>query len=161
MDSTRQMLAFATEKYYDNQLFRSTKFFTNFLKWKLGQSFFQFEYCLSLNFDYFDINLAIQQIVMTPESYMKLTFDFPASCFMVMVGGKYLNNLNYVLKIVDSIANEIGRRPLAVFLIRNNYKEKDIVIDVNNENQRSTLVMVKKRDSMDHEYHGSQTNFNQ
>ena len=100
---------------------------------------------------------------MTPESYMKLTFDVPASCFMVIVGGKYLNKLNYVLKIVDSIANKIGRRPLAVFLISNDYKKKDIVIDVKNENQRyrPTLVMVKKRDSMDHEYHGFQTNFNQ
>ena len=42
---------------------------------------FQFENCLSLNFDYFDINLPIPQVAATPESELKLTFDFPSSCF--------------------------------------------------------------------------------
>ena len=52
----------------------------------MNRSFFQFENCLSLNFDYIDVNLSIPQIATTPESELKLTFDFPSSCFFVIVG---------------------------------------------------------------------------
>ena len=71
-------------------------------------SFFQFEICLSLNFDYFDINLSIPQIAATPESELNITFDFPSSCFFIIVGGKYLNKIGSVMEKVNNITTDIG-----------------------------------------------------
>ena len=111
----------------------------------MNRSFFKFENCLSLNFDYFDVNLSIPQIAATPESELKLTFDFPSSCFFVIVGGKYLNKIGSVLKKVDSITNDIGgTRPHAIFIISNTNKDNiDIDIDHGFDRIRSTPVMVK------------------
>ena len=111
----------------------------------MNRSFFQFENCLSLNFDYIDVNLSIPQIATTPESELKLTFDFPSSCFFVIVGGKYLNKIGSVMEKVDSITNDIGgTRPLAVFIISNTNKDNiDIDIDHGFDRIRSTPVMVK------------------
>ena len=75
-------------------IFRSDNFYAKFLEWKINQSFFQFENCLSLNFDFFDINLSVPQIATTPGYELKLTVDFPSSCFFVIVGGKYLSKQN-------------------------------------------------------------------
>ena len=111
----------------------------------MNRSSFQFENCLSLNFDYFDINLSIPQIATTPGSELKLTFDFPSSCFFVIVGGKYLNKIGSVMEKVDFITNDIGgTKPLAVFIISNNKKDNiDIDIDHGFDRIRSTPVMVK------------------
>ena len=111
----------------------------------MNRSFFQFENCLSLNFDYFDINLSILQIATTPESELKLTFDFPSSCFFVIVGGKYLNKIGSVMEKINSISNDIGRtRPLAIFIIRKTNKDNiNIDIDYGFDRIRSTPVMVK------------------
>ena len=111
----------------------------------MNTSFFQFETCLSLNFDYFDINLSIPQIAATPESELKLTFDFPSSCFFVIVGGKYLNKIGSVMEKVDSIINDIGgTRAMAVFIISNSKKDNiNIDIDYSSDRYKSTPVMVK------------------
>ena len=111
----------------------------------MNTSFFKFENCLSLNFDYFDINLSIPQIAATPGSELKLTFAFPRSCFFVIVGGKYLSKIGEIMENVDSVRNDLGGiSPLAVFLNSYNYKD-DIIIDVENgfERYKSTPVMVK------------------
>ena len=108
-------------------------------------NFFQFENCICLNFDYIDVNLSNQQIATTPESELKLTFDFPSSCFFVIVGGKYLNKIGSVMEKVDSITNDIGgARAMAIFIISNNDKD-NIVIDINHsfDRYKSTPVMVK------------------
>ena len=111
----------------------------------MNQSFFQFENCLCLNFDYIDVNLSIPQIATTPESELKLTFDFPSSCFFVIVGGKYLNKIGSIMEKVDSITNDIRRtRPMAVFIIsNNNIVDIDIDINFSFDRYRSTPVMVK------------------
>ena len=116
-----------------------------FLEWKMNQSFFQIENCLCLNFDYIDVNLSIPQIATTPESELKLTFDFPRRCFFVIVGGKYLNKIGSVMEKVDSITTEIGgKRSMAVFIISNTNKDDiDIDIDYGFDRYRSTPVMVK------------------
>ena len=108
-------------------------------------SFLQFETCLCLNFDYFDSNLSIPQIATTPKSELKSIFDFPRSCFFVIVGGKYLNKIGSVMEKVDSITNDIGgTRAMAVFIISNTNKD-NIVIDINHsfDRYKSTPVMVK------------------
>ena len=126
-------------------IFSSDKIYAKFLDWKMDKSFFQFDYCLSLNFDYFDINLSIPQIAATPESELKLTFDFPSSCFFVIVGGKYLNKIGPVMEKINSISNDIGRtRPLAIFIVRKTNKDNiNIDIDYGFDRIRSTPVMVK------------------
>ena len=89
--------------------------------------------------------MLIPQIAVTPESEQKLAFDFPSSCFFVIVGGKYLNKIGSVVEKVDSIANDIGgTRPLAVFIISNTNKDNiDIDINYSFDRFRSTPVMVK------------------
>ena len=95
-------------KIFLKSIFRSDNFYAKFLEWKMDMSFPQFETCLCLNFDYIDSNLSIPQIATTPKSELKLIFDFPRSCFFVIVGGKYLNKINSVMEKVDSITNDIG-----------------------------------------------------
>ena len=110
----------------------------------MNRSFFQFENCLSLNFDYIDVNLSIPQIATTPESELKITFDFPSSCFFVIVGGKYLNKIGSVMKKVDSITNDIGgTKAMAVFIISNSNRDNiDIDINYSFDRNRSAPVMV-------------------
>ena len=89
--------------------------------------------------------MSIPQIAMTPEFEQKLAFDYPSSCFFVIVGGKYLNKIGSVMEKIDSITIDIGgTRPLAVFIISNTKKD-DIVIDINYsfDRYKSTPVMVK------------------
>ena len=105
----------------------------------------QFDTCLSFNFGYHDINLSIPQLTMTPDSKMKLKFDSPIGCLIVIIGGKYLNRVGDVMEKVNSVTNDVGGvRPLAVFLISNKFNE-DIVIDVNYgfERYKHSPAMVK------------------
>ena len=116
-----------------------------FLRWKKSGDYFQFDDCFSLNFGYYDFELSIPQISMTPESKTNLIFDSPSFCFFVMVGGKYLDTVGDVMEKVNSVTNYVGGfRPLAVFLISNNYNQ-ELIIDVQYgfERYKSTPVMVK------------------
>ena len=62
---------------------------------------------------------------------MKLNFDSPIGCLIVIIGGKYLKRVGDVMEKVNAITNDVGGvRPLAVFLISNKFNE-DVVIDVN------------------------------
>ena len=114
--------------------------------WKRG-SFFQFDHCFSLNFGYMDNELPIPQFAMAPESNMTLNStyaDAPNRCYIVMVGGKYLQRIGAVMEKVNSIDHDVGRaRPLAVFII--NYDKETLTIDVNHgfERLKSTPVMVE------------------
>ena len=116
-----------------------------FLDWKMSPNSLQFDQCSSLNFDYHDINLSIPQLAMTPDSNMKLNFDSPIGCLIVMIGGKYLNRVGEVMEKMNSVTNDIdGRRPLAVFLIGKNHKESmNIDVDYSFDRFKSTPVMVK------------------
>ena len=116
-----------------------------FLDWKISPNSLQFDQCFSLNLDYYDMNLSIPQLAMTPESNMQLNYDSPIGCLIVMVGGKYLHRIGSVMEKVNSVTNDVGgRKPLAVFLISKNYNE-NMNIDVNYSLDRfkSSPVMVK------------------
>ena len=107
---------------------------------------FQFDQCFSVNFGYHDDQLSIPQFFMTPESNTKLNYDSPSSCFLVVVGGKYLNMVGKLLEKVKSVTNDVGgTRPMAVFLMsKNNYKENvDIDVEYGFDRYKSTPVMVK------------------
>ena len=105
----------------------------------------QFDGCISLNFDYFENNLPLPQLAMSPEYNMKLNFDLPIGCLIVMIGGKYLKSVGNVMEKVNSVTNDLGgRKPLAVFLISRNYKENmTIDVDYSFDRFKSTPVMVK------------------
>ena len=61
---------------------------------------------------------------------MKLNFDAPIGCLVVIIGGKYLNKVGDVMEKVNSVTNDVGGvRPLAVFLNSNKFKE-NVNIDV-------------------------------
>ena len=115
------------------------------LDWKASPNNFHFDECFSLNFGSHDINLSIPQLAMTPESNVKLNFDSPIGCLIVIIGGKYLNRVGDVMEKVNSVTNDVGgRRPLAVFLISRNYKENlTIDVDYSFDRFKSTPVMVK------------------
>ena len=84
----------------------------------------QFDQCSSLNFDYHDINLSIPQLAMTPDSQMKLNYDSPINCLIVMIGGKYLNRVGDVMEKVNSVTNDVGgRKPQAALYIFWEYRE--------------------------------------
>ena len=115
-----------------------------FLRWKKYGDYFQFDDCFSLNFGYYDYELSIPQISMTPESNTHLNFDSASSCFFVMIGGKYLNMIGDVMEKVNSVTNDIGgNKPMAVFLISNDYRKKLIIdIQYSFERYKSIPVMV-------------------
>ena len=116
------------------------------MDWKVDGIFVEFDNCFSLNFDYIEMKISIPQLHLTPESNMKLNFDSPISCLIVMIGGKYVYRIGSVMEKVNSITNDLGGiRPIAVFLISNSYTE-DIMIDVDYgfERYKSAPVMVLK-----------------
>ena len=84
---------------------------------KLGSLFLKLQ-------PYHDINLSFSHFAMTPESKLRLNFDSPIGCIIVIIGGKYLNRIGNIMEKVNSVTNNIGgRRLLAVFLMSTNYKE--------------------------------------
>ena len=115
------------------------------LDWKVSPNNLQFDGCISLNFDYCDVNLSIPQLALTPESNMKLNFDSPIGCIIVNIGGKYLKRIGNVMEKVNSVTNDVGGvRPLAVFLSSNNYKENVLIdVDYGFERYKHSPVMVK------------------
>ena len=116
-----------------------------FLDWKMSPKSLQFDQCSSLNFDYHDINLSIPQLAMTPDSKMKLNYDSPINCLIVMIGGKYLNRVGDVMEKVNSVTNETGGvKPLAVFLNSNNIRENVFIdVDYGFERYKHSPAMVK------------------
>ena len=105
---------------------------------------FQYDQCLSLNFDYNDDQLSVPQVSMAPDSNTKLNFDSPSSCIFVIIGGKYLRMIGKVLEKVNSVTNDVGRsRPMAVFLINQNNYNIDIHVDYGLDRYKSTPVVVK------------------
>ena len=115
------------------------------LNWKVNPNNFQLDGCISLNFDYHENSLSVPQLAMTSEPNIKLNYDSPIGCFIVMIGGKYLDRIGNVMEKVNSVTNDLGgRKPLAVFLIGKNYKENmRIDVDYSFDRFESTPVMVK------------------
>ena len=76
----------------------------------------------------------MQQILLTPESNFTLNFNSDSmntaiSCFIVLLGGKYLNNIKDVMTKVDSIKQDVGIRPQAIFIQSNNYSNKTKLVN--------------------------------
>ena len=120
-----------------------SSFYDSKLGLEIDQSAMEKQSCFSLNFDIFIQELKIPQISLTSESNIKLNFNLEnmntaISCYIVLIGGKYLNNIQDVMTKVDSIKHDNGIRPQAIFIQSNNYSE-NLDIDRNT----ITTVMVK------------------
>ena len=112
----------------------------------MDRNSFQFDDCFSVNFGYYDYQLVIPQISMTPDSNTKLNFDAPSSCMFLIIAGRYLKMIGKVMEKVNSVTNDVGGiRPMAVFLMsKNNYKENvNIDIDYGFDRQKLSPGMVK------------------
>ena len=125
-----------------------TNFHEAFLKWKL-QNGPVIENCFAINFDYFDPMLSIPQISITLDKKMELNLpnfmNVPSNCFIVIIGGKYLNLIDDVMRKVNSVTNDfVGGKTLAIFLLSNSYNE-NLALHVTNtlDGLKSTPVMVK------------------
>ena len=74
----------------------ATNTMTHRLRTSMDGPSFQFDQCLSLNFDYNDDQLRVPQVSMTPDSNTKLNFDSPSGCIFVIIGGKYLRMIGFM-----------------------------------------------------------------
>ena len=81
---------------------------------------------------------------MTLDSNSKLNFDSPSRCYFLIIGGKYLSLIQKVMEKVNSVTNDIGLRPLAVFLMSKNYKlNVKIDVDYGFSRDKATPVLVE------------------
>ena len=63
-----------------------------------------------------------------------------SSCFLMFFGGKYINNINNILK---QLTREVGKLPLAIFLVIETFnKKQDIELKYSFNGQKSLPVMV-------------------
>ena len=87
--------------------------------------------------------MSILQKSITPDSNGKLKTDlshfYTFTCFTVFFGGKYLKNINNILK---QLTSEIGKSPLAIFLVTETFnKNQDIEIRNSFDGQTSIPAM--------------------
>ena len=108
----------------------------------MGKNLLQIEHCISVNFGYFD-KLSLPHINITPESKIQFIFDTSIACFVIIIGGDYLDKVGEVMEKVNT-NYIVGKRPLAVFLISKSHNER-LKINVNYgfDRLKSTPVMVR------------------
>ena len=116
------------------------EFIANFLKWQFPHnSVRNVEKCLVLNFgsthQYEDLPI--------PMVSLNLAHDIPQphitastnNCLLVLIGGKYVDNIDAVMRKVKSVSSKIGILPKAIF---NTNKESETTLTT------SSIPVVKK-----------------
>ena len=116
------------------------EFIANFLKWQFPHnSVSNVEKCLVLNFgsthQYEDLPI--------PMVSLNLAHDIPQphitastnNCLLVLIGGKYVDNIDAVMRKVKSVSSKIGILPKAIF---NTNKESETTLTT------SSIPVVKK-----------------
>ena len=116
------------------------EFIANFLKWQFPHnSVRNVEKCLVLNFgsthQYEDLPV--------PMVSLNLAHDIPQphitastnNCLLVLIGGKYVDNIDAVMRKVKSVSSKIGILPKAIF---NTNKESETTLAT------SSIPVVKK-----------------
>merc|ERR1712227_1098607 len=64
------------------------------------------------------------------------------SCYIVLVGGKYLNDIKDVMTKVDSVKVVVGVRPQAIFIQSNNYSEN---LDIDMKTITTVMVQLQRK----------------
>ena len=92
------------------------------MKWISGVDIFRDQRCFILSFG-FKKPLTFPEIKLTLD-YSKLHLNVgsfgmnsPSKCSIVVIGGKYLEQVNEVMRMVDKITEDIAWMPYAVFLM--------------------------------------------
>ena len=96
-------------------------FIQNILHWQRGGNVFNGQRCFVLNFGYKE-SFPFPQIGLSLNSDHNLnvgTFGLksPNKCSIVVIGGKYLEQVDEVMRMVDKITEDIAWMPYAVFLM--------------------------------------------
>ena len=91
-------------------------------KWRKGQDF-ALEDCLFYNFGY-ERELPYTMISLTPEDDMNIAIntkgmEVTSGCSLVLIGGKYVEQIDEVMKRVDEIVEQVQFVPLATFIFEN------------------------------------------
>ena len=78
------------------------------------------EICLILNFGH-ESNVPFPQIKMSPDQDLLtisgLVSRYPNKCFIAIIGHKYLDQVDHIMRMVDRISDDIEWMPYAVFLM--------------------------------------------
>ena len=93
----------------------------NLLKWQQGSDVLNNQGCFIINFGYKNpLPFPELKVATSTEYHLNVgTFgtNAPSKCFIVVVGGNYLNLVDHILRIVDKITEDIAWMPYAVFLM--------------------------------------------
>ena len=105
-------------------------FIRKYLAWKFPLKYYsRVDQCITLNFGSQKIN-GFAMISMTLENNFSWAADkrdnfyinkFHSNCFLIFIGGKYVQVLDQVVKKVETISRKIGLPPLGLFIT----EEKD------------------------------------
>ena len=123
-----------------------SSFYEHFLEWQFDGNINQIGNCFSINFGHHDSELPMPRISLGLDSEIKpnlnqhLFMNALSNCFIVLVSGNYMNNVNGVFKKVKSVTNGAGVKLLAMFFIspnKNFFPENSGL-----ERQKSGPVMV-------------------
>ena len=71
------------------------------------------------------IDIGLSSVSISPTTEVKFesrAMQASTNCFVVVVGGKYLWQMDTVMKIADNVTEDVGRRPLAVLYVTNEEK---------------------------------------
>ena len=116
-------------------------FIAKYLAWKFPLKYYgRVEHCITLNFGSQNIE-SLAVISMTLESNFNWTDQrdnfynnkVHSSCFLIFVGGKYVQVLDQVMEKVDTISKELLLLPHGVFITEDE------------ENHRSHLSHIEKK----------------
>ena len=96
-------------------------FMHNILTWMNGKDDFHDQRCFVLNFG-FKKPLDLPEIKFSPDPNFHLNvgtdgLNSPSKCSIVVIGGKYLERVDEVMRMVDKITEDIVWMPSAVFLM--------------------------------------------
>ena len=94
--------------------------FISVLKWQTGTIYVNSQNCFVVNFGY-NGKIPIPSFSLPIDIRQNLTpyeFDKIHKCYFVFVGGKYVDNMQTIVDIVEDISEQIyGRKPIAMFVL--------------------------------------------
>ena len=85
---------------------------------------FPIEYCLFFNFAY-EKHLPYAQVTMDLEQEIDISFltrdiEAPSGCFIILIAGKFLKQVDAVMKRMDDIAERNNFVPVLAFIFAKN-----------------------------------------
>ena len=117
------------------------KFLETFLKWQTPYWAGSIQLCFSLSFGYdndLEILMYETNLDFNVETIDRFSINSTDDCFLVFVGGKYVDMIDQVVSKVEIIGKKILSKPRALFLDTNDKKMRSM------KETYPPLVMIKK-----------------